>query len=332
MILRRGVGRGGAYPGLQCGAILMSVWISTIESMRATDWDDDSWVRAVVAGARDPGQWLASALRCKRASDLLRDDWAKQIEAIRKGIDAGTLDGLADLAEVPSVGPAAAFLGGTALENLLKGILVARNPELVQPNAKKPDRMFNWPEGGHDLSSLAVMAEINMSDAHRQTLEVLTDFVGWAGRYPTDISASRMAPPDDRPHGRGYISSEHFEALDEMFESLCTTLLSVIEGWQEGLDKERQEHRAVRRQELLAELSELETVTTDGVRTYVAEAEPAGAASLVVCVACGAEMYLGAECLAAVCRCDILHHCRWDWLAGRYQPIVDVYPPSEPGE
>ncbi len=292
--------------------------------MVSEKWDKPSWVESVVAGARNPENWLASARRSKRASDLLRKDWPRQHEAIRRSIATGAIG---EPAGAPSVAAAAAFLGGTALENLLKGVLVARDPGLVQPNARKPDRMYKWQGSGHDLLRLARDARVPLLPSDTETLTVLTDFIGWAGRYPTGMSASGMRPTDERPHGRGFVSSEHFERLDDLFARLEDVLTNAAREQQRLEEIQERARRATRRKELLQELSRLDTVDTDGVRVYVAEADaPDAAPCVVVCGGCGAEIALNAHRPAAICRCGTLHHYRRGWLAGRWQAAVDTYP------
>lgn len=123
-----------------------------------SQFDEESWIESVVGGARNAGTWRATAERLKRASDVLRELWLKEVRAlpfliaetercIRSGEDVPEPD--------PPVGEAAMLLAGFALENLLKGIIVAADPSEV---ASGQDKVIDWGTKGHELVAVSAGA------------------------------------------------------------------------------------------------------------------------------------------------------------------------------
>ena len=79
--------------------------------------------------------------------------------------------------------------GGLALENLLKGIIIEQAPELVI------DGRINKKLKTHNLLKLVKLADedININDAF--FLEIATECIIWAGRYPSSTDAKKTKPP-----------------------------------------------------------------------------------------------------------------------------------------
>jgi hypothetical protein len=95
------------------------------------------------------------------------------------------------------------MLAGLAIENMVKGILVARNPELVQPDRQHPERLFKWGASGHELARLLGKANFKLSASETELVERLNIFVTWGGRYPVALDALDMQP---RPQQSGELS------------------------------------------------------------------------------------------------------------------------------
>ena len=111
------------------------------------DFDLESWIESAAGGARNPGNWMGRAEELKRAFDLLHAKWREEdvafIRAEFEKVGRGELTGPS-----PWLGSVAMLLAGLAIENVLKGILIARDPDLVQPCMKDPDRLIDWNRGG----------------------------------------------------------------------------------------------------------------------------------------------------------------------------------------
>ncbi len=67
---------------------------------------------------------------------------------------------------------------GLCLENMLKGVLCYRNPDLIA--GTKIDRKIKH----HRLKELALMTGLNFSVDEKSLLNFLTTYVRWFGRYP----------------------------------------------------------------------------------------------------------------------------------------------------
>lgn len=139
--------------------------------------------------------WAVTAAQLKRAHDLL---WAAYEEADHTLFsrvqepnalrDAGQATDVwepddADLA------PGALMLLGLSLENLAKGALIRKRPELATATG-----MCRWPVPAHDTSLLLKEAEIPLDSAEADLIARLVEFVLWAGRYPVPTIFARSAP------------------------------------------------------------------------------------------------------------------------------------------
>lgn len=83
----------------------------------------------------------------------------------------------------------APMLLGLALEVLIKGYLIARNPSLVEQQ-----RIAARISADHKLQALFVMAGIPASAAEGEVLDQLTESVTWAARYPVPRSQNDFRP------------------------------------------------------------------------------------------------------------------------------------------
>ncbi len=99
-----------------------------------------------------------------------------------------------------------------AVECLLKGILVKREPEKwVKAN---PKRLYEW---DHDIRELAAAAHLDLEPDEDLVVDNLTRFIVWAGRYATS-----MTP---KGHGDGASwSTDELAAIDKLTGRLRSTL------------------------------------------------------------------------------------------------------------
>ena len=75
--------------------------------------------------------------------------------------------------------PVYMMLMAFALENLAKGILIAREPDRVKEAILK-----RWEGDGHDLNELAEAAKLSLSSDEKRLLLNLSIHAVWMGRYP----------------------------------------------------------------------------------------------------------------------------------------------------
>jgi hypothetical protein len=118
----------------------------------------------------------------------------------------------------------ALLLFGLALEVLLKGFLVARDPSLVQQQ-----RIAAEISSGHDLKKLFAGAGIGVSVVEAGILDRLSESITWASKYPVPISQEKFKPVA-LPTG-GYTFPGAFSDQDiEVFTSLWNRVQSEIEN------------------------------------------------------------------------------------------------------
>ena len=80
------------------------------------------------------------------------------------------------------------LLMGYALENLLKGILMADHPEYFKSNAKITNI------SSHNLVSLCKRCSLQIMANEEDLLKKLTDHILWVGKYPVPLEMSGMYP------------------------------------------------------------------------------------------------------------------------------------------
>jgi hypothetical protein len=144
--------------------------------------------------AREPGSWLSQATTLSRAAALVYDDLDEAIRDRRLAQPASRERRLL-------MGPFM-LLSGMAIENLLKSVLILRDPSIATNTAILKNK---WPgrKDGHGLEQMAEDVALSLSAKERQLLKRLEIFVRWGGRYPVALSADayrarRLFRPTDR--------------------------------------------------------------------------------------------------------------------------------------
>lgn len=164
--------------------------------------------------ARDPGVWLSQATTLRRAAALVYEDLDEAIRDRRLAQPATRERRLL-------IGPFM-LLSGMAIENLLKGVLILRDPSIATDTTILKEK---WPgrNDGHGLDQMAKEVARSLSDKERQLLKRLENFVRWGGRYPVALKAdANRAPRLFRSTDPGAIS-KLFERLVTIMESESTT-------------------------------------------------------------------------------------------------------------
>ena len=180
---------------------------------------EDARLESVVGGARNANNWLATAdqlLHVVRILDQTGD--RTRMESLLTGTRMSMLTGSgADIKDIHAewlnkfdmsmgCGRVAMMLRGCAVENLLKGILIARDP--AKWAEKKATRIYRW---NHDIARLAADAAIDLSPAEQTIAKQLTLFIDCGGRYPTGQTPAEHGTgaswsTDDRPVADGLIA------------------------------------------------------------------------------------------------------------------------------
>lgn len=82
------------------------------------------------------------------------------------------------------------MLMGFSLENLLKA-LILMNPTNARRAFAKEGKL-SWGLASHDLSKLAAVAHVALSDKEEHLLDVLSTCATWAGRYPLPMNEYQL--------------------------------------------------------------------------------------------------------------------------------------------
>src|SRR5262249_2169433 len=90
--------------------------------------------------------------------------------------------GVAEIRAIPPNYPPAQLLYAYAIENALKGLIVANTPALIE------ERKLSDALKSHDLIKLAEKAAFAVHPQERPVLEALSELSIWAGRYPVALS------------------------------------------------------------------------------------------------------------------------------------------------
>jgi hypothetical protein len=300
--------------------------------------DQQFWIESASAAAGNPAAWLASAESLWRAASAVRREWEEDMRRLREAGfrreaagPAGWLAFLNDTQLRPMVGQVFMLLAGLAVENLLKGLAVARKPELVQPRSNNPRRLFDWAGSGHVSRRLAQEAGVDLTDAEARVVDRLEVFTRWGGRYPVPLDALEIAPREGETSAPASWSSDDFPILESLYERLKVGLHHAAVDRAEQSAREDADRRAARRPQLLDELADLEKVELEGVTVFenleVSRDLPGSATG---CGTCGAQFSLNERRPAAICRCGTLYHTepKWDGAVKRIIFNVETYPPA----
>jgi hypothetical protein len=158
------------------------------------DVDPNEAAKLLFKAGQQPAAWLRSAGHLRDAAEIiLEHELPAEIKyseahkiaeeeavavSVRDGIDAG----VADIKAIAPNYPPAQLLYAYAIENVLKGLIVFKRPDLIQEH-KLDDELKR-----HDLNELAEKAEVTVEQHERPVLEALSQLSIWAGRYPVALN------------------------------------------------------------------------------------------------------------------------------------------------
>jgi hypothetical protein len=192
--------------------------------------EEQARIDSVLGGARNPLNWLTRATWLYRSAEVLLEAkreagqrlWSSSLfgGAIAKVTDEQLREHSRAFEESMGFGMASVLLRGLAIENLLKGILVQRDPEKWVPRPTAADgRLYRWT---HNIERLAKLAQIDLDKADARVCRQLTLYIEWGGRYPT-----AMAPKDHGPEGASWQGQDD-ELVHTMFQRLRQTLQDAV--------------------------------------------------------------------------------------------------------
>lgn len=170
---------------------------------------------------RNAQDWLWAAKRLKMSADLVLKHLLQITNVPYIGSSKSILELMQKrLAFIESF----MMLTGFAFENLLKGIDIAKNPNLV--DSKKLDTALWNVRGGHGISSFAKKV-VSLNPSEIKLLERLEEYIIWAGRYPIPKLANTYSRATE-PYCRRKFHSSDPDLINSLFERFTEIL---IEEW-----------------------------------------------------------------------------------------------------
>src|SRR5262249_4300767 len=169
-------------------------------------YDPNEFTKLVFKAGQQPASWLRSAGHLRDAAEvILEHELPTEIsysqalkiadeEATAASVRDGADFGVADIKATAPNYPPAQLLYAYAIENVLKGLIVFKQPELIKEH-RLHDELID-----HDLNELAKKAEVMVEQDERLVLEALSQLSIWAGRYPVALTRrdTNMPNPNER--------------------------------------------------------------------------------------------------------------------------------------
>lgn len=131
---------------------------------------------------RDSHTWLFNAVQLKRAADVVRVEIDKAFVVVNHPYGKVPIQ---DVYLFYSY----YLLAGLSLENLAKGILIGRNPNVVS-SGQLDLKMLVGSGNGHDLPNLAHRMVVSLSQREQDLLSRLKEFIVW-GKYPIPLKENK---------------------------------------------------------------------------------------------------------------------------------------------
>lgn len=198
----------------------------TDEELSALSEEELDTLNAKTLFIRDamPGSWLEIAGELQHAAELV---WSESNNKVAvEAVFQGSEDGQPRLVELKRYSPLLrvwVLLAGYAVENLVKGLLVAQNPDHISSGKLKNI-------GQHGIVRLAHQLEgISLSEKEHRVCEVFDEAIPYWGRYPI--------PKDFRRLTAHMVPDSTFRQIYlDLCERLEATLHELVkDGWDSGV-------------------------------------------------------------------------------------------------
>jgi len=148
--------------------------------------------------AQKPIMWFLSAERLRDAAEIILSDQIKQevpfFRAVEEAQFAAMIsqDKSAQIACLPPNYRPGQLLYAFAMENALKGLMIARNQGLVSSRHSISKSIKS-----HDLLKLANDARFSLAVQEVSVLKALSHISEWAGRYPVATAIDKYNNPEN---------------------------------------------------------------------------------------------------------------------------------------
>jgi hypothetical protein len=166
--------------------------------MRVEIYDPSEFAKIVFEAGQQAASWLRRAGHLRDAAEVILEhelpaeisySQAREIaeEEVAAKIRGGDNFATADIKATAPNYPPGQLLYAYAIENVLKGLIVFKRPDLI-----KEDRLDGELKS-HDLNELAKKAKVAVEQEERPVLEALSQLSIWAGRYPVALNPATPA-------------------------------------------------------------------------------------------------------------------------------------------
>jgi hypothetical protein len=184
-----------------------------------------------------PDGWLEYADELKDTAEVL---WQQREDSMRLEADL-TLDGF-PVQDAKYIGYSRPYilLSGFALENLIKGLLVAKNPTLVSSGTLNRDLK------SHNLVTLASMVNwIKLTKKEMSVLKIAQEALPYWGRYPIPLNLNEIRK--EVP-----LNADYRDTFVKMYDRLSKQLHDTIkDGWDSGVGPRLIRIRNVKRGDII---------------------------------------------------------------------------------
>ena len=163
---------------------------------------EDEFTKLVFEAGQQAAAWLRRAGHLRDAAEvILRHELQAEIsyslarkiaeeEAAAARVRYGADLAVADIKATAPNYPPGQLLYAYAIENVLKGLIVFKRPDLIKEH-KLDGELKN-----HDLNELAEKAEVTVEQDERPVLEALSRLSIWTGRYPVALNQRHTGMPN----------------------------------------------------------------------------------------------------------------------------------------
>jgi hypothetical protein len=204
----------------------------------------EEFEKQLFKGAQRPAAWLRSAERLRDAAEVvLEHEVLAEIPFFKAVADAeqrataeaysdGNESGVAEIEAIAPNYPPAQLLYAYAIENLLKGLIIANQPSLIE------EQELNNRLKSHNLIRLAGMANFSIHVQERPVLEALSHLSLWAGRYPVSLTRREYAGKANsdelldfgsaHPYMRGFFERAQQELKDRLVQPIESKFGAVV--------------------------------------------------------------------------------------------------------
>jgi hypothetical protein len=178
-----------------------------------------------------PNYWLRAARSLQYSADIIFEHERPFAETLH-AVAISKLD-----KSQPNLA-GARLLYAFAFENLLKGIIIARNPDIRDPaiwgTTAEDEKLLRKARGdewmSHDVKKLLQLANISIPAPYLRLLWIFEGIAVWRGRYPAARSAPRSVRLDDEglPDSIQWPDHSDHKMVSELFRILESELVRLI--------------------------------------------------------------------------------------------------------